>query len=60
MRYKHDAIPGVTGRFDVNVPLGYHTGGCAFFCGLHHAEMRFAVRGVDATAWASFLKQSGA
>jgi cytochrome c oxidase subunit II len=55
LRYKRDAIPGVTGRFDVTVPLGYHAGSCALFCGLHHAEMRFAVRGVDATAWASFL-----
>jgi heme/copper-type cytochrome/quinol oxidase subunit 2 len=49
----------VVGRFDVVVPPGYHPGSCSLFCGLHHAEMRFAVRGVDAAAWAAFLKRGG-
>jgi cytochrome c oxidase subunit 2 len=59
LRYKRDAIPGVTGRFDVRVPLGYHRGSCSLFCGLHHSEMRFDVRGVDAATWARFLKRGG-
>jgi cytochrome c oxidase subunit 2 len=59
LRYKRDAMPGVAGRFDIVVPLGDHPGSCALFCGLHHAEMRFSVRGVGATAWASFLERGG-
>jgi cytochrome c oxidase subunit 2 len=56
LRYKRDAFPGFANRFDVSVPPGLHRGTCALFCGLHHAEMRFDVRGVSTEAWASFLK----
>jgi cytochrome c oxidase subunit 2 len=59
LRYKRDAIPGVSGSFDIVVPRGLHRGSCALFCGLRHAEMRFNVRGVDADAWAAFLKRDG-
>jgi len=59
LRYKRDAIPKVLGRFDIVVPPGEHPGGCALFCGLHHAEMRFEVRGVGAAAWAAFLERGG-
>ena len=60
LRYKRDAIPGVVGRFDIVVPRGEHPGSCSLFCGLHHAEMRFDVRGVSAAQWAAFLERDGA
>jgi cytochrome c oxidase subunit 2 len=59
LRYKRDAIPGVIGRFDVVVPPGTHRGSCSLFCGLHHAEMLFDVRGVSAAGWSAFLKRDG-
>jgi cytochrome c oxidase subunit 2 len=59
LRYKRDAIPGVVGRFDIVVNPGEHRGTCSVFCGLHHAEMLFNVRGVDAAAWKAFLNQRG-
>jgi cytochrome c oxidase subunit 2 len=59
LRYKRDAIPGVVGRFDIVVQPGEHRGTCSLFCGLHHAEMRFRVRGVDGATWTAFLKQRG-
>jgi cytochrome c oxidase subunit 2 len=55
LRFKRDAFPDQATRFDIEVPLGLRRGACALFCGLHHAEMRFWVRGVDDAHWASFL-----
>jgi cytochrome c oxidase subunit 2 len=59
LRYKRVAFPGQSSRFDVVVPLGDHPGSCALFCGVHHAEMRFDVRGVGAQAWKSFIAGGG-
>jgi heme/copper-type cytochrome/quinol oxidase subunit 2 len=55
LRFKRVAFPDQTSRFDIVVPLGVHRGSCALFCGVHHAEMRFDVRGVDARGWARFM-----
>jgi cytochrome c oxidase subunit 2 len=55
LRFKRDAYPDQASRFDVVVPLGRHEGACALFCGLHHSEMRFDVRGVGPRAWARFI-----
>jgi cytochrome c oxidase subunit 2 len=44
-RFKRDAFPGKTSRFDlVFDEPGVYRGHCAEFCGLEHADMDFAIR----------------
>jgi cytochrome c oxidase subunit 2 len=63
-RFQRSAIPGVTNRFDLRFDEpGWLDGGgeCAWFCGLHHQDMRFAVRVLEPrefAAWANAQAQS--
>jgi heme/copper-type cytochrome/quinol oxidase subunit 2 len=45
-RFKRDAFPDRTTRFDLIFDSGDHLGHCAEFCGLRHADMDFHVRAV--------------
>ena len=55
VRFKRDAFPGRTTRFDLVFERpGALPGACAEFCGLRHADMRFGVRVLarrDFDAW---------
>ncbi|MBO0768316.1 MAG: cytochrome c oxidase subunit II, partial [Solirubrobacterales bacterium] len=55
--YKRDLIPGTTERVTLDFDrAGWFGGGCAEFCGLHHAEMVFQVHAVTPAqfrAWAA-------
>jgi cytochrome c oxidase subunit 2 len=58
-RFKKDAIPGRTNRFDLTFPrAGYFPGAgeCSEFCGLLHAQMRFNVRALSPAAFRAWLR----
>jgi cytochrome c oxidase subunit II len=56
LRFKRDAFPGRTTRFDlVFDEPGSFTGRCAEFCGLDHAEMTLRVRALPANEYRAWL-----
>jgi cytochrome c oxidase subunit II len=58
-RFKRDAFPGQTTSFDLvfDRPGTFADGGaCAEYCGLHHAEMRFAVRALAPDAFRAWAR----
>ncbi len=58
LRFKKDAIPGRTNRFDLTFPsAGYYSGmgECSEFCGLYHANMRFNVSVLEPAAFRAWL-----
>jgi cytochrome c oxidase subunit 2 len=56
--FKRDAIPGRTQEFDITPnQVGTFQGACAEFCGLNHAFMRFTVRVVTPSEYASWLAE---
>ncbi|HEY2636182.1 MAG TPA: hypothetical protein VGI54_02240 [Solirubrobacteraceae bacterium] len=58
LRFKKDAIPGRTNRFDMVFPqTGWFPGmgECSEFCGLYHAQMRFDVRVLAPAAYRAWL-----
>ena len=60
LRFKKDAIPGHTNRFDLTFPSsGYYSGmgECSEFCGLYHAEMRFNVDVLEPAAFRAWLSR---
>ena len=59
--FKRDVIPGVTNAFEITVDrTGVFNGQCAEFCGLGHATMRFSIRAVTASAFATWIAQQQA
>jgi len=55
-RFKRDAFPGRTTRFDlVFDKAGRFTGRCAEFCGLDHAEMTLRLRAVPESEFQAWL-----
>jgi cytochrome c oxidase subunit 2 len=61
-RFQRSAIPGVTNRFDLRFDApGWLDGGgeCAWFCGLRHQNMLFAVRVLDAPAFVAWARAGG-
>jgi cytochrome c oxidase subunit II len=59
LRFKRDAFPGRTTRFDLRFgEPGSASGSCAEFCGLDHARMLFGVRVVGAREFRSWLRGS--
>jgi cytochrome c oxidase subunit 2 len=60
LRFKRDAIPGRTNRFDLDFPrAGYFPGAgvCSEFCGLLHSQMRFNVRALPPAAFRAWLRR---
>jgi cytochrome c oxidase subunit 2 len=56
---KRDLIPGRVNEIDVEVTEeGRWVGRCAEFCGLDHAEMRFAVEGVSSATYEQWLRDA--
>jgi cytochrome c oxidase subunit 2 len=63
LRFKRDAFPGKATTFDLVFARPRFTGQCAEFCGLHHADMRFAVEAMPAAefrAWATQTRREQA
>jgi cytochrome c oxidase subunit 2 len=59
--FKRDVIPGVKNRFDITVDKpGMFRGYCAEFCGLDHARMTFAVRGVSKADYRDWIARKQA
>lgn len=61
-RFKRDAFPGRTSRFELVFPrAGYYAGGgvCSEFCGLHHAQMTFNVEALTPTAFQAWVHRRG-
>jgi cytochrome c oxidase subunit 2 len=59
--FKRDAIPGRTSEFQFSPDrTGTYQGECAEFCGLNHAFMRFTVRVVSGSDYASWISQQQA
>jgi cytochrome c oxidase subunit 2 len=56
LRFKRDAFPGKPSTFDLVFSSGRFMGECAEFCGLHHADMRFDVEGMAASAFGSWAQ----
>ena len=55
---KKDLVPGVENRVDVTPSrLGTFGGVCAEFCGLHHADMTFAVKVVEPEDFQAFVQE---
>jgi len=59
--FKRDAIPGRVTEFQFTPErAGTYEGACAEFCGLNHAFMRFSVRVVSSSAFASWVAEQQA
>lgn len=59
-RFKRDAFPGTTTRFDLSWPKpGVFQGECGEYCGLDHASMSFRVRAVPASAFSAWVSRHG-
>jgi cytochrome c oxidase subunit 2 len=58
LRFKRDAWPRKTARFDLRFPAGTAAGvgHCAQFCGLEHSDMVFFVDAMDAARFASWSR----
>jgi cytochrome c oxidase subunit 2 len=61
LRFKRDAWPGKTARFDLRLPAGTAAGvgHCAQYCGLKHSDMVFIVEAMDAARFATWSRGSG-
>ena len=61
LRFKRDAWPGKTARFDLRLPAGTAAGvgHCAQYCGLKHSDMVFFVEAMDAARFATWSRGSG-
>jgi cytochrome c oxidase subunit II len=61
LRFKRDAWPRKTARFDLRFPAGTAAGvgHCAQFCGLKHSDMVFFVDAMDAARFASWSRGKG-
>jgi len=57
LRFKRDAFPGKSTTFDLVFKRARFMGECAEFCGLHHADMRFAVEAMPAVEFRSWVSQ---
>ena len=56
--FKRDALPGFPNQFQLNIDHpGVYRGECAEFCGLNHADMNFAIRGVTPAQVRTWLTQ---
>jgi cytochrome c oxidase subunit II len=56
LRFKRDAFPGRVTRFDLTFDRPRFSGTCAEFCGLHHADMRFAVEAMPPAGFLDWVK----
>ena len=57
-RFKRDAFPGGTTRFDLSWPkAGVFDGECGEYCGFDHAAMTFRVRAVAPSAFAAWASR---
>jgi cytochrome c oxidase subunit 2 len=61
LRFKRDAWPHKTARFDLRFPPGTAAGvgHCAQFCGLKHSDMVFFVDAMDRARFATWSRQGG-
>jgi cytochrome c oxidase subunit 2 len=57
LRFKRDAFPERTTKFDLVFHQPGFTGRCAEFCGLHHADMRFNVEVLPPDEFASWAAE---
>ena len=61
LRFKRDAFPGRTTRFDLVFDHpGRYEGLCAEFCGLNHADMNFSVRALPRSQFAAWARREAA
>ena len=63
MRFKRDAFPLRTTRFDLRFPhTGFLEGGgaCAAYCGLYHGDMRFGVEVLSPRDFAGWVRATAA
>lgn len=61
-RFKRDAFPGRTTRFELVFPrAGYYAGAgaCSEFCGLRHAQMTFNVRVLKPADFSAWIRRRG-
>ncbi|HET8786551.1 MAG TPA: cytochrome c oxidase subunit II, partial [Candidatus Limnocylindrales bacterium] len=59
--FKRDVIPGVTNTFEITIDdPGTYAGQCAEFCGLGHADMKYAIRAVSAAEYDAWVAQQQA
>jgi cytochrome c oxidase subunit 2 len=59
--FKRDVIPGVTNSFELTIKdPGTYSGQCAEFCGLGHADMKYAIRAVSGDEYATWVQQQQA
>ncbi len=59
--FKRDVIPGVTNTFDITIDEpGTYAGQCAEFCGLGHAEMKYAIRAVSGAEYDAWVARQQA
>ena len=60
LRFKRDAWPRKTQRFDLRFPAGTvaGVGHCAQYCGLKHSDMVFFVDAMDAARFASWSRRA--
>jgi cytochrome c oxidase subunit II len=58
LRFKRDAWPRKTARFDLRFPSGTATGvgHCAQYCGLKHSDMAFFVEAMGSTRFATWSR----
>lgn len=61
LRFKRDAWPRKTARFDLRFDVGTLAGigHCAQFCGLKHSDMVFFVEAMDRARFATWSRRSG-
>ncbi len=61
LRFKRDAWPRQTARFDLRFPAGTAAGvgHCAQFCGLKHSDMVFFVEAMDPARFAAWSRERG-
>jgi cytochrome c oxidase subunit 2 len=61
LRFKRDAWPRKTARFDLRFPAGTAAGvgHCAQYCGLKHSDMVFFVDAMDPARFASWSRATG-
>jgi cytochrome c oxidase subunit 2 len=61
LRFKRDAWPRKTARFDLRFPTGTAAGigHCAQYCGLKHSDMVFFVEAMDSARFATWSRGSG-
>lgn len=58
-RFQRQVWPDRETAWTLTFPAGVHDGVCAWFCGLDHDQMRFAVRAVPAAEYRAWLERRG-